>query len=113
MLKTPDPSGADQSIFSVSSEWTQAYPEAHAGILVMRGAANPSKHEGLDQQKAALEDALRQRYAGMDRSQLLQDPILKAYDGHYARFKKTYHVQLQLESILFKQKAIPSVAALV
>jgi DNA/RNA-binding domain of Phe-tRNA-synthetase-like protein len=38
---------------------------------------------------------------------------LQAYEAYYHRFKKTYHVQLQLESILFKGKSIPSVAALV
>ncbi len=113
MTKAPDRSGDDLSIFSVSSAWAEAYPEAHAGVLVMRGAANPARHAGLDQEKANLEKSLRERYAGMNRGQLLEDPILRAYDAHYRRFKKTYHVQLQLESILFKQKAIPSVAALV
>ncbi len=44
---------------------------------------------------------------------LLNHPILQAYDAYYRQFKKTYHVQLQLESILFKGKSIPSVAALV
>ena len=38
---------------------------------------------------------------------------MQAYDAYYRQFKKTYHVQLQLESILFKGKSIPSVAALV
>jgi DNA/RNA-binding domain of Phe-tRNA-synthetase-like protein len=35
------------------------------------------------------------------------------YGAYYKRFDKTYHVQLQLESILFKGKSIPSGAALV
>ncbi len=79
----------------------------------MRGAANPEHHAELDQRKAALEEQLRRRYAGQDRAALLRDPVLQAYDAYYKRFKKTYHVQLQLESILFKGKSIPSVAALV
>lgn len=93
--------------------WSQAYPDAHAGLLVMRGASNPAAHAVLEQRKAALEEALRIRYAGQDRAALLRDPVLRAYDEYYRRFKKTYHVQLQLESILFKGKSIPSVAALV
>ena len=56
---------------------------------------------------------LRARYGGLDRSQLLALPNLQVYDAYYKRFKKTYHVQLQLESIVFKGKSIPSVAALV
>ena len=40
-------------------------------------------------------------------------PVLRAYGEYYRRFKKTYHIQLQLESIVLKGKSIPSVAALV
>lgn len=100
-------------MFRVSDRWKEAYPDAHAGVLMMRGAANPAHHAGLEQRKAALEEDLRQRYAGQDRAALLRDPVLQAYDAYYKRFKKTYHVQLQLESILFKDKSIPSVASLV
>ncbi len=100
-------------MFQVSDDWKQAYPNAHAGVLVMRGAANPSHHAVLEHRKGALEEELRRRYAGQDRAALLRDPVLQAYDAYYKRFKKTYHIQLQLESILFKGKSIPSVAALV
>ena len=100
-------------IFQVSERWRQAYPDAHAGVLAVRDAANPAHHEELEKRKAALEEELRHRYAGQDRAALLQDPILQAYDSYYKQFKKTYHVQLQLESVLFKGKSIPSVAALV
>jgi len=100
-------------ILQPSQAWKQAYPDAHAGVLVMRNAANPAHHPGLNERKAALEEDLRRRYAGQDRAALLRHPVLHAYDAYYGRFKKTYHVQLQLESILFKGKSIPSVAALV
>src|SRR5512143_2868764 len=100
-------------MFQLSERWKQAYPDAHAGVLAMRGAANPAHEARLEQRKAALEEELRGRYARQDRAALLRDPRLQAYDAYYKRFKKTYHVQLQLESILFKGKSIPSVAALV
>jgi DNA/RNA-binding domain of Phe-tRNA-synthetase-like protein len=100
-------------MFQVSDSWKNTYPDAHAGVLVMREAANPAHHAELEKRKAALEEELRLRFAGQDRTALLQNPILQAYDAYYRGFKKTYHVQLQLESILFKGKSIPSVAALV
>jgi DNA/RNA-binding domain of Phe-tRNA-synthetase-like protein len=100
-------------IFQVSEAWRSTYPEAHVGVLVLRDAANPAHDTRLEQRKAGLENDLRSRYAGQDRAALLHDPILQAYDAYYKRFKKTYHVQLQLESIVFKGKPIPSVAALV
>lgn len=40
------------------------------------------------------------------------EPI-KAYNAYLKPFKKTYPVQLQLESVVFKGKSIPQVAALV
>ncbi len=79
----------------------------------MRDVTNPPHHAELEARKAALEDELRVRFSGQDRAALLKHPILQAYDAYYRRFKKTYHVQLQLESILFKGKSIPTVAALV
>jgi DNA/RNA-binding domain of Phe-tRNA-synthetase-like protein len=89
------------------------YPNAHAGVLVMREVINSPHHAELKKRKAALEEKLRVRFAGQDRAALLSHPVLQAYDAYYRQFKKTYHVQLQLESILFKGISIPSVAALV
>jgi DNA/RNA-binding domain of Phe-tRNA-synthetase-like protein len=100
-------------VFQVSNTWKAAYPSAHAGVLVMREAVNPAQHAELEKRKAALEEDLRVRFAGQDRLALLNHPILQAYEAYYKQFKKTYHVQLQLESILFKGKSIPRVAALV
>ena len=79
----------------------------------MRDVINPSSHEELERRKIALEQDLRARYSGQDRAALAQIPVLQAYAAYYRRFKKTYHVQLQLESIIFKDKSIPSVAAAV
>ena len=100
-------------MFQVSADWKTAFPEAHAGVLVMHAVDNPLHHEGLEAQKALLEKQLRERFAGQARTELGKQPVLQAYEAYYRRFKKTYHVQLQLESIVFKAKSIPSVAALV
>ena len=99
--------------FEVTEAWKSAFPDAHAGVLVMQNVINPASHADLERSKEALMEELRARYAGLDRSQLLALPNLQVYDAYYKRFKKTYHVQLQLESIVFKGKSIPSVAALV
>jgi DNA/RNA-binding domain of Phe-tRNA-synthetase-like protein len=100
-------------MFEVSDAWRSTFAEAYAGVLVMRGVANPAQHAALEQRKAALEEQLRSQYSGQDRAAVANHPILQAYTAYYRRFKKTYHVQLQLESIAFKGKSIPSVAALV
>src|SRR5512138_3225495 len=100
-------------MFEVTSAWKSTYPEAHAGVLVMRLVSNPAQHAGLESQKVALEEQLRAQFAGQDRAAIASHPVLHAYAEYYRQFKKTYHVQLQLESIVLKGKSIPSVAALV
>jgi len=100
-------------MFHVAETWRTVFPGAHAGVLVMRDVSNPPSHADLARHKAALEEQLRLRFAQQARTDLAANPILQAYDAYYKRFKKTYHVQLQLESIAFRGKSIPNVAALV
>lgn len=100
-------------MFEVTSTWKTTYPEARVGVLVMRAVSNPPHHPGLDDKKAALEEELRSRFSGQDRTIIANHPVLQAYGNYYRQFKKTYHIQLQLESIVLKGKSIPSVAALV
>lgn len=79
----------------------------------MHDVVYPQCHTALDERKEELERDLRSRYAGYDRAGLKALPVLEAYNAYYRKFKKTYHVQLQLESVVFKGKSIPAVAALV
>jgi DNA/RNA-binding domain of Phe-tRNA-synthetase-like protein len=100
-------------MFEVTSAWKTTYPEAHAGVLVMRAVSNPQHHPELESKKAALEEELRAQFSGQDRATIASHLVLQAYGEYYRQFKKTYHIQLQLESIVLKGKSIPSVAALV
>ncbi len=79
----------------------------------MGNVANPDHHPLLDQQKAELENDLRRRFANSNRATLAALPVPQSYAAYYKRFKKTYHVQLQLESVALKGRSIPRVAALV
>ena len=96
-----------------TEEWKTTYPGASAGLLVMEKVANPASHPELDRHKTELEVRLRERYGRQTRAELVALPTLQAYAEYYARFKKTYHVQLQLESLALKGKPLPSRAALV
>lgn len=100
-------------IFALSEEWRATYPGASAGVLALRDVENPAQHAALDARKKELEEHLRSRYAGYDRAALKALPVFQAYGAYYKRFKKTYHVLLQLESIVLKGRSIPRVAALV
>ena len=100
-------------MFTVSEVWKTAYPGAAVGVLVVRNVVNPESHAALDKRKEELENQLRSRFSDYDRAALKALPTLQAYDAYYKRYKKTYHVQLQLESVVFKGKAIPQGAGLV
>jgi len=100
-------------MFIVSEAWKTAYPGAVVGILTMRDVVNPDHHPALDARKAELESQLRSRFSGQDKVALKALPTIQAYTAYYKRFKKTYHVLLQLESIAIKGMPIPRVAGLV
>ena len=106
--------GSDAAVsFTVSQAWKTTYPGAAVGVLVMHDVVNPKHHPVLETHKEELENQLRSRFSGYDRAALKAHPVIRAYNEYYGRYKKTYHVQLQLESIVFKGKVIPRVAALV
>jgi DNA/RNA-binding domain of Phe-tRNA-synthetase-like protein len=97
----------------VAKEWAATYPDAAVGILVMDGVANLECHPGLEARKAALEAELRARFSSHDRAAFKSLPSIRPYEEYYGRFGKSYHVRLQLESVVLKGKAIPRVATLV
>lgn len=100
-------------MFNISEAWKNMYPGASIGVLVMRSVTNPEKHPALQDHKEVIEEYIRSQYADHTRQTLREIPVLGAYAAYYKKFNKTYHVQHQIESIAFKDKTIPNVAALV
>ncbi len=98
---------------TISKKIKTIYPEASLGVLAMKNVSNPQQHEGLDQRKLKIENNLREKFAGLTRVDLKKLEPINAYRNYYKKFKKSYHILFQLESIVFKNKSIPKVAALV
>jgi DNA/RNA-binding domain of Phe-tRNA-synthetase-like protein len=98
--------------FVVSEEWKQAYPGASAGVLILKNVSNGRPPLELRARVQAIESDIKARYSGWDRAALAELPILQAYSAYYRRFKKTYHVQLQLESLVIKGRSLPRATAL-
>lgn len=99
--------------FRVTDRWQSTYPGAAVGFLVMAGVTNPRHHPELEVRKEALEISLRDRYGGRRPDALKGLPTVAAYRDYYGQFRKSYHVRMQLESVVFDGRSIPSVAALV
>jgi DNA/RNA-binding domain of Phe-tRNA-synthetase-like protein len=100
-------------MLTVTETWKTTYPGASVGILAMSNVANPERHPALAARKTELENQLRFRFSDQNRAMLKALPTIQAYTAYYKRFKKTYHVLLQLESVALKGKSLPNVAALV
>ena len=99
--------------FRLTDRWQTTYPDAAVGFLVMAGVTNPQHHPELEARKEALEVSLRDRYGGRSPEALKGLPTVAAYRDYYGQFRKSYHVRMQLESVVFDGRSIPSVAALV
>ena len=96
---------------------TTAWREAHAGgligLLELSGVDNGGKSPALNDHKRAVEVQLIERYGQATRQELLAHPVMAAYRDYYKRFKKTYHVLQQVESIAQKGRQLPDVSPLV
>ncbi len=96
----------------VSDEWKALYPGAAAGVLAVSGAGGSPAPE-FAALAERLEAGLRAQFAGFDRPALTALPVLQAYKAYYKRFDKTYHVLLQLESVVLKGRPLPKAEPLV
>lgn len=98
---------------AVTDNWKKTFPGAHIGMLLLGNVDNTQRPSALDDRKRELEAHLRKKYAGFSRAEILAANTMRVYRQFYKRFNKTYHVLLQLESVLNKGKSLPSVSPLV
>lgn len=98
---------------SATAEWRAAHTGAVIGLLELSRVENGHPSPQLDDRKRETEARLRARYQGFARKDFLSLPVMAAYAQYYKRFDKTYHVQLQVESIVLKGKRLPDVSPLV
>jgi DNA/RNA-binding domain of Phe-tRNA-synthetase-like protein len=98
---------------SASDAWRKTHPQALIGVLEVSGVDNTAPSPRLDERKRAVEAMLRERYKGFSRADFVAAAVLADYARYYRSFEKTYHVQLQLESIVLKGKPLPDISPLV
>lgn len=98
---------------TATDAWRAVHPGAQIGLLELSEVDQPPASPQLNQRKTEVVARLRAQYAGFTRPDFLALPVMAAYERYYKRFNKTYHVQLQVESIVLKGKALPDVSPLV
>jgi DNA/RNA-binding domain of Phe-tRNA-synthetase-like protein len=87
--------------------------ERYVGLLLISNLDNTQQLDLLDKSKRLLEARLREHFKNFSRADFLNLAVLKAYHYYYKKFDQNYHVQLQIESIAQKNKALPKVSPLV
>lgn len=100
-------------VIEVTERWHGTFPGGHVGVLLISRVDNTKRTTPLDERKKELESRLRDEFAEFSRADLLDLEALKAYRNYYKQFGQTYHVQLQLESVVHKGKSLPNVSPLV
>jgi DNA/RNA-binding domain of Phe-tRNA-synthetase-like protein len=100
-------------LISAVDEWRTTHSGAIIGLLELSGVENTLSSPKLDERKRETEARLREGYSGFTRQDFLSLPVMSNYERYYKRFNKTYHVQLQVESIVLKGKNLPNVCPLV
>ena len=100
-------------LISATDEWRTTHSGAVIGLLELSNVENTHLSLQLNDRKRETEARLRARYRGFTRQDFLSLPVMSAYEQYYKRFNKTYHVQLQVESIVLKGKNLPDISPLV
>jgi DNA/RNA-binding domain of Phe-tRNA-synthetase-like protein len=96
-----------------TSKWKSTHIGSVIGLLELSGIDNTVTSTEIDSRKREVESLLRSKFNGFSRADFLALPIMADYERYYKSFEKTYHVQLQLESIVLKGKSLPNVSPLV
>jgi DNA/RNA-binding domain of Phe-tRNA-synthetase-like protein len=95
---------------SATEEWRTVHPGATIGLLELSGMDNTGSFSRLNERKREIEARLRERYKDFARQDFLALLVMAEYNRYYKRFNKTYHLLLQLESIVLKGKHLPEVS---
>ena len=98
---------------NISEEWRNKFLGSHIGMLLIGNVDNSKRKTPLDERKKEIESRVREKFAGYSRGDLLKFETLNAYRKYYKKFDKTYHVLLQLESVVHKEKSLPNINPLV
>ena len=100
-------------VIETTERWHDTFPGGHVGVLLVGEVDNTGRTTPLDERKKEIASRLREEFAEFSRADFLNLEVLKAYRNYYKQFGQTYHVQLQLESVVHKGKSLPNVSPLV
>lgn len=100
-------------MIKISNDLKLTYPNAKFGILIIKDVVNLSSHPEFIKTKTLISEDLLKEYKNYDRKEFVKSEPVCFYKDYYKKFKKTYPVLLQLESIVVKANPLPNASTLV
>lgn len=85
-------------MLNFDQEVSVIYPGTKIGILVIKNIDASAPPQDMDSE--AFYNAIKTKYTGFDRPALKAVAHISAYVSYYKRFKQSYHLLPQLESII-------------
>ncbi len=96
-------------MFKIINNTKDLYPNICFGALTVHNLHKNGNQELMNKLKDAELKNIHTKFANYDRSEANKTSPLAEYKAYYKKFKKTYPVLLQLESVVLKNKDIPAV----
>ncbi|UWD49470.1 phenylalanine--tRNA ligase beta subunit-related protein [Clostridioides difficile] len=97
-------------MLEISSRTKEIYPNIKFGVMIVNMTySTPDKENFLLLKNAEIENIIIQN-PEYNRKEKIKTEPLSNYIKYYKKFKKTYPILLQLESLLLKSKGIPNVS---
>ncbi|MCC0671496.1 hypothetical protein IC216_05815 [Clostridioides sp. ES-S-0145-01] len=96
-------------MLEISSNTKEIYPNIKFGVMIVNMTySTPNEENFLLLKNSEIENIIAQN-PEYNRKEKIKTEPLSNYIKYYKKFKKTYPVLLQLESLLLKSKGIPNV----
>lgn len=96
-------------MIKISSAVKERYPDVNFGIMTAHRLHMAIGRSKMDTLKKIETDRIKTKYDKYERKNVLNSEPICHYADYYRKFKKTYPVLLQLESILLNDKGVPNV----
>jgi Uncharacterized conserved protein len=100
-------------MYKISEEVKKTFPEIHFGTMTVGNLTNTVTEDTFQRLKKDEIVKLKAVHEGYERSEFIKTNPAVFYRDYYKKFHKTYHLILQLESILKKDREVPEAGAFV
>lgn len=95
-------------MLQINEEVRKQYGAVSFGTMMVRGVVLHDPPPEFQQAKREVERAVRDSFAGMDKKEMRNLFPFDRYHDYYRKFKKTYHVLHQCESLATGSRTIPA-----